>query len=485
MKKRYTISGLILALAVVLLTAINCYNYYIGKMIYQESIAHLRESYSQVNQTLELFTQRNWNVLNIWEEDLQDAQTDEDRDQVWNSLKNGKGTWQYSDFYMFNENCDFKTLGGRIGRADHISKLVQELFQKQEPLASTYVASSGVRKIVFMLPMDHAVQVDGIDYTGLAVSYDASVVEDLIVNHLYEGVSDCYVLGTGGELLLSLASVHDPVDSLEELSVFSDTDVRWKHGSGEAVMEQIRGGEAAEGLYVEHGVRHYLVTVPEQSGDWSILGIVEADAVDSGVRQIQTGTIVLLGATSIILMLLISMALEAEKRIKLKGKEEQNRELENMANTDGLTGLFNERYFSEILHIKEGNKSPFVLYYLDLDRFKPINDTYGHDVGDIVLREVAKRLKTCIRDTDYAFRIGGDEFALIASMRYEEKSCEQLQERVCQSILRPIEVDGKTLEVGVSCGCAAYPDDCLEAAGIRILADHRMYAVKAEHHSGR
>ncbi|MFR4414440.1 MAG: diguanylate cyclase [Butyricicoccus sp.] len=70
----------------------------------------------------------------------------------------------------------------------------------------------------------------------------------------------------------------------------------------------------------------------------------------------------------------------------------QKVELENMANTDSLIGLFNERYFSRVLNICEAKKLPFVLYYLDLDRFKPVNDTYGHAMGDRLLKEISARL---------------------------------------------------------------------------------------------
>ena len=67
-----------------------------------------------------------------------------------------------------------------------------------------------------------------------------------------------------------------------------------------------------------------------------------------------------------------------------------------MANTDSLTGLFNERYFSRVLNICEAKKMPFVLYYLDLDRFKPVNDTYGHAMGDRLLKEISTRLLRCM-----------------------------------------------------------------------------------------
>ena len=90
----------------------------------------------------------------------------------------------------------------------------------------------------------------------------------------------------------------------------------------------------------------------------------------------------------------------------------QKVELENLANTDGLTGLYNERYFSRVLANLEKKKLPFALYYLDLDFSSP-STTYGHDMGDKLLKAVAQRLQTCIRSRDCAFRIGGDEFAVV------------------------------------------------------------------------
>lgn len=159
----------------------------------------------------------------------------------------------------------------------------------------------------------------------------------------------------------------------------------------------------------------------------------------------------------------------------------QKVELENMANTDSLTGLFNERYFSRVLNICEAKKLPFVLYYLDLDRFKPINDTYGHAMGDRLLKEISARLLRCIRSRDYAFRIGGDEFALIVSADMDEEQRGRMAERIQTMLSAPIVIEGKLLSVGVSCGCACYPEDG-DASQVRITADSRMYAEKQHHH---
>ena len=173
---------------------------------------------------------------------------------------------------------------------------------------------------------------------------------------------------------------------------------------------------------------------------------------------------------------------ELEKVMLITQDIGQKHALENLANTDGLTGLYNERYFNSILHKKELQKLPFILFYLDLDHFKPVNDTYGHDMGDKLLKEAAKRLQSCIRSNDYAFRIGGDEFSLVVCTEFDESLCFRIKEQIQNRLCAPFDIDGKTLYVGSSCGYAAYPNDASTANEIRILADQRMYAEKEKHH---
>lgn len=162
----------------------------------------------------------------------------------------------------------------------------------------------------------------------------------------------------------------------------------------------------------------------------------------------------------------------------------QRVELETMANTDGLTGLFNERYFSSVLHRYEMQAKPFTLFYLDLDRFKPVNDTYGHDMGDKLLKAVAGRLRDCVRQTDFAFRIGGDEFALVMNGNMDDALCHMMIDRIDRTVRLPFGIDGVTIEVGASCGWAVYPDDG-GSGEVRILADQRMYECKERNHAER
>ena len=162
----------------------------------------------------------------------------------------------------------------------------------------------------------------------------------------------------------------------------------------------------------------------------------------------------------------------------------QRVELETMANTDGLTGLFNERYFSSVLHRYEMQAKPFTLFYLDLDRFKPVNDTYGHDMGDKLLKAVAGRLRDCVRQTDFAFRIGGDEFALVMNGNMDDVLCHMMIDRIDRTVRLPFGIDGVTIEVGASCGWAVCPDDG-GSGEVRILADQRMYECKERNHAER
>lgn len=159
----------------------------------------------------------------------------------------------------------------------------------------------------------------------------------------------------------------------------------------------------------------------------------------------------------------------------------QKHELEKLANTDALTGLYNERYLSERLKRNGKLRKKFAMFYLDLDRFKPVNDTYGHDMGDRLLKAVSRRLCKCIRKTDYAFRIGGDEFSLIIEEgNINDEFCEMMVRRIKSIIDRPFDIEGRLLSVDTSCGYAIYPEHSQKIDEIRIMADHRMYEDKTQ-----
>jgi diguanylate cyclase (GGDEF)-like protein len=157
--------------------------------------------------------------------------------------------------------------------------------------------------------------------------------------------------------------------------------------------------------------------------------------------------------------------------------------LEYQSMHDSLTGLPNRALLQDRLEqaIRQADRSEneMSLLLLDLDRFKDINDTLGHPVGDRVLREIAKRLDASLRATDTVARLGGDEFAIITS--YTDRSMiESLVARIVQDIERVIIIDNKNLTVGVSIGIATYPLHGLDVDTLIRHADIAMYAAKRE-----
>ena len=485
-------------------------------------------------------------------------------------------------------------------------------------------AAKGLQKIETALPYLVAARAmqavsaqdtDGVTYTGLAVSYDTDVVDDLVDGSMYGGQSDCYIVRTNGDIVLALEPQTELCEGMTNLYDI-DAHADWIYGTMDDIRDCVQLGRSGSAQFICQGGRNYLVAIPTAFPDWTLVGIIRADEVDGAMHSVQQSTIIALGALCIFAVIIVVLALGMESQLRLRREEEerlslerekmqsdrllqsmsrivdrysiinldtdryryrelrnseplypasgrysdmvetisrryvaltetenaklsrlitpeylrsvlrkpddnlkieycsrtenaymvltvipvewhadgtvyevmqvvqdigQKIELENMANTDSMTGLFNERYFSRVLNICEEKKLPFVLYYLDLDRFKPINDTYGHLMGDRLLKEIAARLLRCIRSRDYAFRIGGDEFALIVSADMDEEQRARMAERIQTTLSAPVVLDGTELSVGVSCGCACYPEDG-SASQVRIAADSRMYETKQRHH---
>ncbi|MDD3057455.1 hypothetical protein SDC9_123064 [bioreactor metagenome] len=156
-------------------------------------------------------------------------------------------------------------------------------------------------------------------------------------------------------------------------------------------------------------------------------------------------------------------------------------QMEKHANYDMLTGLPNRRFFFERLeHIvkhSQGSQT-FAVLYIDLDGFKSINDTFGHQHGDKVLMEVGNRLSHCIRETDFVARLGGDEFAVITSDFEGQSKVEQFARRVHAVLQETIDIDTFPCSVNASIGVAIHPDAGSDSETLLRAADAAMYEVK-------
>ncbi|WP_119272942.1 bifunctional diguanylate cyclase/phosphodiesterase [Taklimakanibacter deserti] len=153
-----------------------------------------------------------------------------------------------------------------------------------------------------------------------------------------------------------------------------------------------------------------------------------------------------------------------------------------LAHFDSLTGLPNRNSFLDRLdaEIREAGerKTRFALLSFDLDRFKEINDIFGHATGDAVLAQIAQRLAASLGVSEYAARFGGDEFFAIVSPADHPERIMEFADRILATVRRPLSLEGNELAVGASVGIALFPDDAMGAAELMANADLAMYRAK-------
>ncbi|MDD2760590.1 MAG: EAL domain-containing protein, partial [Methylomonas sp.] len=154
------------------------------------------------------------------------------------------------------------------------------------------------------------------------------------------------------------------------------------------------------------------------------------------------------------------------------------------ANFDTLTGLPNRRLMRERLaqEIKKASRMQqrFGLMFIDLDRFKEVNDTYGHEMGDVLLQEASKRLGACVRESDTVARLGGDEFTIILSELDNFDSPERVAVELLRRLAEPFVLNDECVYVSASIGITLYPDDSRELSQLLRNADQAMYAAKSQ-----
>ena len=156
--------------------------------------------------------------------------------------------------------------------------------------------------------------------------------------------------------------------------------------------------------------------------------------------------------------------------------------LEYMANYDFLTNIYNRaallvKFSSMIQWAKENNNKLAVLFF-DVDKFKHINDTYGHTTGDLVLMEVAARINSMITKEDILGRMGGDEFVVVKSCVKSNEDVVDFINEVFNAFSEPIEIDGKTIMINTSIGATIFPDDAQDRYSLINFSDNAMYQSK-------
>lgn len=223
------------------------------------------------------------------------------------------------------------------------------------------------------------------------------------------------------------------------------------------------------------------------------LAVVVGLSVEEQLAAVRSNTTDYLwraAAGSLLLIFVMILLARMSRELALsrqKAAEEQvahARQVEYLAFHDGLTGLPNRSLFSKLLaqsiaYAGRYNKRLAVLF-LDLDRFKQINDTLGHDAGDDLLKEVANRLKSALRESDIVARMGGDEFVAILPEMEDDSYATVVARKILAAVAQPFILVGQEFRVTVSIGISVYPHDGLDEQTLTKNADVAMYQAKQE-----
>ena len=167
----------------------------------------------------------------------------------------------------------------------------------------------------------------------------------------------------------------------------------------------------------------------------------------------------------------------------ITAKKKSEMDLWNMANYDILTGLPNRGFFRnqliDIMSIAKDEEKNITLFFIDLDRFKQVNDALGHEVGDELLKKVSSILRQYTRKSDHLARLGGDEFAVVLDAGFDKEKITELAKRLITKFDAGLHVNGKDTGIGISIGISMYPKDANDIDTLIHFADTAMYVAKA------
>jgi diguanylate cyclase (GGDEF)-like protein len=238
------------------------------------------------------------------------------------------------------------------------------------------------------------------------------------------------------------------------------------------------------------GVERYTAT--RELYEFPVAIVVGLSAAEQLRPAIAHGRTYLLRSAAASVLLIALMALLGRlswqlQQSRLREAQEQfehAKRIEYMAQHDSLTDLPNRSFFSHMLNrllaLARRYQRPLAVLFLDLDRFKLVNDTLGHDAGDALLKEVARRLNTAVRESDIVARLGGDEFMVLLPEPCDEASLTVVAQRILAAVGKPYDLLGHAFRVTVSIGISRYPEDAEDEESLINHADVAMYGAKEQ-----
>jgi len=303
------------------------------------------------------------------------------------------------------------------------------------------------------------------------------VIAEFIANDFFKQLQDYSGLGMSGETLLG-KKIGDHIVFLNPLR--HDPDAGMKRSvklNGPLARPVILGasGEYGSSVSLDYRGAEVLAAwryVPK--ADWGMVAKIDKAEALEPLASIKNGIV-----ATVLLLLAFGMIVSLRMTTDIVLPVDH---LETETHVDALTGLSNRKQLMGALeHVLEKAREKNTLVavmFLDLDGFKSVNDTYGHETGDLLLQKVAKRLTNCVRQGDTVARLGGDEFVVLLCGAHDLHNITKIANTIIQSLNEEYSINGAIAIIGASMGISIFPKDATTAYTILRLADEAMYEAK-------
>ena len=314
MKKRLTALLLSLVLVAGVIWAGSAYFDFVSQTIYEESTAHLTEIFHQANQQLYNLVSVNWSRMRMWVPYLEKAESDE---EVLAYVDQAREESNFTDFYFISRNGEYLTLTGNRGYLDLRDQLPNLILEKQ-PIVVNSVVPDQPEIMVFAIPAKQG-SYRGFDYEAIAITYNNSDMVNALKISAFAGQASTYAVLPDGRIAVdnsseAMDSVHNLFVLLEESKSLTDDQIT-------ALQQDFLSGNSGSLLFKINGVSNYLVYESANFQNWTVVGIVPADVVNSSMNELQTTTITVVSAITIAMAVMLLLLVIIQNRQKLKQKD--------------------------------------------------------------------------------------------------------------------------------------------------------------------
>ena len=314
MKKRWIALLLVLVLVAGVIWAGSAYFDFVAQTIFDESTAHLTEIFHQANQQLYNLVSVNWSRMRMWAPYIEKTQSDE---EIVAYVNQAREESNFTNFYFISRDGKYITLSEGRGYLD-LREQLPTLILDDQPIVVNSVVPDKPEIMVFAIPTERG-SFRGFDYEAIAITYNNSDMVEALKISAFNGQASTYAVLPDGRIAVdnsseAMDSVHNLFVLLEESKSLTDDQIT-------ALQQDFLSGNSGSLLFKINGVSNYLVYEPANFQNWTVVGIVPADVVNSSMNELQTTTITVVSAITIAMAVMLLLLVIIQNRQKLKQKD--------------------------------------------------------------------------------------------------------------------------------------------------------------------